>query len=109
LDDFGTGYSSLALLASLPIDTIKLDRSFVTDVNLLSGNSSIVSAVLSLAQDLNLETVAEGVETESEKRYLQQRNCDILQGYLLSRPMDKQSADEWLSTNFGQNPQSKVA
>ena len=109
LDDFGTGYSSLASLASLPIDTIKLDRSFVTNVNLLSGNSSIVSAVLSLAQDLNLETVAEGVETEPEKLYLQERHCDILQGYLLSRPMDKLTANEWLSASFGSKPENKVA
>ncbi|MBX2838239.1 MAG: EAL domain-containing protein [Gammaproteobacteria bacterium] len=97
LDDFGTGYSSLASLASLPIDTIKLDRSFVTNVHTLSGNSSIVSAVLSMAQELNLETVAEGVETESEKYYLQEKKCDVLQGYLLSRPMDVDSAQEWLS------------
>ncbi|MBX2885416.1 MAG: EAL domain-containing protein [Granulosicoccus sp.] len=109
LDDFGTGYSSLAVLATLPIDTIKLDRSFVTGVSEKSCNGSIVSAVLKLAGDLDLETVAEGVETEAEMVFLQSRNCDVLQGYLLSRPMDKTDTAKWLYERSLVLPDRKAA
>ena len=87
MDDFGTGYSSLAALTRLPIDTLKIDRSFVTGINLDSPNEKVVSAILSLARSLNLEIVAEGVEAEAEMKYLRDNACDIVQGYLLSRPL----------------------
>ncbi|MFT5893524.1 MAG: putative signal transduction protein with EAL and GGDEF domain, partial [bacterium] len=86
MDDFGTGYSSLSALTTLPIDTLKIDRMFVTDVSNNSDNAHVISAVLCLANDLGLETVAEGVETEQEKLFLIDKGCDILQGFLLSKP-----------------------
>lgn len=109
LDDFGTGYSSLSALAMLPIDTIKLDRSFISDISEDSKNGRIVSAVLSLANALELESVAEGVETESEQLFLKQNNCDVLQGYLLSRPLDVESATKWLRSRASDKDYNKAA
>lgn len=87
MDDFGTGYSSLGALASLPIDTLKIDRSFISGLEVGQSNEKIVSAILSLAQSLQLEVVAEGVETESEHRYLVEKGCEVSQGYFFSRPL----------------------
>ncbi len=109
LDDFGTGYSSLSALAMLPIDTIKLDRSFISDISEDSKNGRIVTAVLSLANALELESIAEGVETESEQSFLKQNNCDVLQGYLLSRPLDVESATKWLASRGAGGGDSKAA
>jgi EAL domain-containing protein (putative c-di-GMP-specific phosphodiesterase class I) len=91
LDDFGTGYSSLAYLSRLPIDTVKIDRSFVHSMTDKAENTSIVSAILSLARALNLRAVAEGVETEDQAELLRLLLCDEMQGYLFSPPvpMDK--------------------
>lgn len=99
MDDFGTGYSSLSALTTLPIDTLKIDRSFVTDVSNNTENAYVISAVLRLASDLGLETVAEGVETEQEKMFLIDNGCDILQGYLLSKPLPVREASLWLKNN----------
>ncbi len=88
LDDFGTGYSSLSVLTSLPIDTLKIDRSFVTGIEPESQNEKIVSSILMLAKGLDLSIVAEGVESESELSYLRRFNCDYVQGYLLSKPIN---------------------
>jgi predicted signal transduction protein with EAL and GGDEF domain len=96
MDDFGTGYSSLSVLTTLPIDTLKIDRSFVTDVSNSSNKAYVLSAVLSLANDLGLETVAEGVETAQEKKFLIDKGCDILQGYLLSKPLPAEEAGQWM-------------
>ena len=98
MDDFGTGHSSLSMLASLPIDTLKIDRSLVTDAHADASKGSILSAVLRLARDLGLETVAEGIETEPERAFLETRDCDVLQGYLICRPLDVGAATEWLTT-----------
>ena len=97
MDDFGTGYSSLAALTRLPIDTLKIDRSFVTGINLDSPNEKVVSAILSLARSLDLEIVAEGVEAEAEMEYLRDNACDIVQGYLLSRPLSVQELEALLT------------
>ncbi len=109
LDDFGTGYSSLSALAILPIDTIKLDRSFISDISEESKNGRIVTAVLSLANDLDIESIAEGVETESEQLFLKKGNCDVLQGYLLSRPMDVESTTKWLNSRATTNDANRAA
>ena len=109
LDDFGTGYSSLSSLAILPIDTIKLDRSFVSNVDKIAGNNSIVSAIIQLATELQLETVAEGVETVSEQQVLQDKQCDVLQGYLLSKPLDVADAEQWLTAQLGKPENRKTA
>ena len=87
LDDFGTGYSSLAYLSQLPLDTLKIDRSFVHGMTEHADNTSIVSAIISLAQALRLKVVAEGVETEQQAQLLRLLRCEQAQGYLFSRPL----------------------
>ncbi len=88
LDDFGTGYSSLAYLRQLPLDTIKIDRSFVTDLDLGDPNVGIVSAVVSLAHGLGITVVAEGIETFAQAQRLRDLGCDLGQGYAWAHPAD---------------------
>lgn len=97
MDDFGTGYSSLGSLNSLPIDILKIDRSFVTGVKVGEPNEKIVSAIVSLAHNLGLEIVAEGVETLSDYKYLLERDCEICQGYWFSRPLTVEQVGEMLA------------
>lgn len=87
LDDFGTGYASLDLLRRLPINRIKIDRSFVQDVGSDKVDEAIASSTIALAHQLGLEVVGEGVETEFQKQFLEGRGCDLLQGHLLGRPL----------------------
>ncbi|STZ60466.1 putative bifunctional diguanylate cyclase/phosphodiesterase [Mycolicibacterium tokaiense] len=87
IDDFGTGYSVLSHLKSLPVDTLKIDRSFVHDLGSSAGDLAIVRAVIALAEAFDLQLVAEGVETESAARTLVQHGCNRAQGFLLSRPL----------------------
>ena len=86
IDDFGTGYSSLNYLRRFPIDTLKIDRTFVSDIGTESGNA-IVNAIISMAQALGLDLVAEGVETAEQAAYLRERGCYSLQGFLISKPV----------------------
>ena len=88
LDDFGTGYSSLAYLRQLPLDTIKVDRSFVTDLDVKDPNVGIVRAVVSLAHGLGITVVAEGIETDEQARRLRELGCDMGQGYNWAHPAD---------------------
>jgi predicted signal transduction protein with EAL and GGDEF domain len=87
IDDFGTGYSSLSYLKHFPIDRIKIDRSFVADVNCNSDDAAIVEAIISMAHSLNLKVVAEGVENSAQLHFLRERNCDEVQGFHLAVPM----------------------
>ena len=87
IDDFGTGYSSLSYLHCLPIDLLKIDRSFIENLNMPEGTRPIVDAVLSMAHALGYSVVAEGVETHDQLATLQKNRCDIIQGYLFSRPL----------------------
>ena len=87
LDDFGTGYSSLSYLQRFPIDTLKIDRSFLKDIAKNPQSGAIVSAIIAMSHSLNLEVVAEGVETEDQARYLIEHGCDSIQGYYFSRPL----------------------
>ena len=87
VDDFGTGYSSLGYLQRFPVDEIKIDRSFVTDVDSKAGNQALVSAIIGLGRALGLSVVAEGVETDAQAARLRQLGCDVLQGFLYARPM----------------------
>jgi diguanylate cyclase (GGDEF)-like protein/PAS domain S-box-containing protein len=87
LDDFGVGYSSLNYLKKLPIDTIKIDQSFVKDIPEDANDKAIVQTIIHLSQNLRLGVIAEGVETEAQLQYLQSQQCKGIQGYLLSRPV----------------------
>jgi EAL domain-containing protein (putative c-di-GMP-specific phosphodiesterase class I) len=87
LDDFGTGYSSMALLRQLPIDVMKVDRSFVVGLGVDDGAMAVTRAIVTLARSLRLHLVAEGVETEAQAEVLRSLGCDELQGYLFSRPV----------------------
>jgi diguanylate cyclase (GGDEF)-like protein/PAS domain S-box-containing protein len=98
IDDFGTGYSSLSYLKHFPIDRIKIDRSFVADINRSKDDAAIVEAIISMAHSLNLRVVAEGVEDRDQLRFLEARNCDEVQGFYLAKPM---SAEELVPTLGG--------
>lgn len=87
VDDFGTGYSSLSYVAKLPINALKIDRSFIDDMLTQADGLTIVSTIIALAQSLRLQVVAEGVETEEQARLLQSMRCDEMQGFLFSRPV----------------------
>ncbi|MCU1229033.1 MAG: Diguanylate cyclase [Acidobacteria bacterium] len=87
LDDFGSGYSSLGHLRMLPIDTVKIDRSFIIDLSDGAASRAIVQAIVTMAQALQLRVVAEGVETEEQRRILTELGCDEIQGYIFSRPL----------------------
>ena len=97
LDDFGSGYSSLSLLKEFDIDAVKLDRQFFVDD---AGEKSwkIVSSFISLAHELNISVVAEGIETEAQLSYLLRKNCDIVQGYLYSKPLPVSDFESWADT-----------
>jgi EAL domain-containing protein (putative c-di-GMP-specific phosphodiesterase class I) len=87
IDDFGTGFSSLGYLSKLPVDTLKVDRSFVTDMTSGPQGLALVSTIINLAHSLKLNVVAEGVETEEQSRLLRVLNCDEMQGFLFSKPV----------------------
>ncbi|NNF16523.1 MAG: bifunctional diguanylate cyclase/phosphodiesterase, partial [Gammaproteobacteria bacterium] len=94
LDDFGTGYSSLSYLEYLPIDELKIDRSFVSKINAPGDEAPILRAVIAMARSLGLQVVAEGVETEAQLDYIGRHSCELYQGYLFSRPLPKQEFAE---------------
>ena len=87
IDDFGTGYSSMVYLRQFPIDVLKIDRSFIRDVEIDSDATAIVSAIIALAHKLQIEVIAEGVETDAQRIFLQNEGCEVGQGYLFSPPL----------------------
>ncbi len=99
VDDFGTGYSSLSRLRKIPVDTLKIDRAFIANVDSDLENLEVVRAIIVLAHNLGLQVVAEGTETEQEVEQLKQLNCEMAQGYFFSRPADDQAIFELLAKN----------
>ncbi|WP_175780840.1 cyclic di-GMP phosphodiesterase [Burkholderia anthina] len=97
LDDFGTGYSSLSQLSRLPLDSIKLDRTFITGIDRNPRSQALVRSVVSLAKALSFSVVAEGVETHEEAEFLKQIHVDHAQGYYFARPMPAQAFEAWLA------------
>jgi EAL domain-containing protein (putative c-di-GMP-specific phosphodiesterase class I) len=96
IDDFGTGYSSLAYLSGLPVDEIKIDRSFVTTMNESASHAVIVRSTIDLGRNLGLDVVAEGVETAEVREALRDLGCDAAQGFFLSRPVPPADLAAWL-------------
>jgi diguanylate cyclase (GGDEF)-like protein len=96
IDDFGTGYSSLQVLTRLPVDVLKIDRSFVQDLGTNERHRLVVQTTITLAQSFGLKTVAEGVETEQHAAVLRELGCDVLQGYLIHRPASAGVIAGWL-------------
>jgi EAL domain-containing protein (putative c-di-GMP-specific phosphodiesterase class I) len=97
IDDFGTGYSSLSYLARLPVDMLKIDRSFVSGITADSDALQIISTIVSLASALDLVTIAEGVENDEQYQLLKRMRCDEVQGYLFSKPLPGPELDALLA------------
>jgi cyclic di-GMP phosphodiesterase Gmr len=96
LDDFGTGYSSLSQLGRIPLDVIKLDRSFVRSINADTKAQALVRSMVVVAQELDFKVVAEGIETESEEAFMKGLGVEYVQGYLYAHPMPAADFERWL-------------
>jgi EAL domain-containing protein (putative c-di-GMP-specific phosphodiesterase class I) len=101
IDDFGTGYSSLSYLRCLPVDTLKIDRSFVREVTTNHDSAAITIAILAMARSLKLNVVAEGVEKEEQLEFLARHGCPEVQGFLFSRPLPNAELVAWWSERRG--------
>ncbi len=97
VDDFGTGYSTLGYLQKLPVDIIKIDRQFIMDIPTSSEDRTLVKAVVGMAHNLGLDVVAEGVETDEQALFLQQHQCDEMQGYLFAPPLPAGQFEQLIS------------
>lgn len=100
LDDFGTGYSSLTYLKELPLDFVKIDRSFVKNISKKGKDALIIKSILSLANDLDYHVIAEGIETEEQRCYLEEHNCESGQGFLFSKPLEIEDLTKKLANDF---------
>jgi EAL domain-containing protein (putative c-di-GMP-specific phosphodiesterase class I) len=109
IDDFGTGYSSLAYLKDLPINTLKIDQSFIRDLKEDFAETSIVSAMIQIARGLKLRLLAEGVEKAHQLEFLIKNDCDVCQGYYFSKPMPLDEATELLAKQKSYYPSKPVA
>src|SRR6185503_15619589 len=103
IDDFGTGYSALSYLHTLPIDTLKIDRTFISRLGINGSGSDIVQTILTLAHNLGMKVVAEGVETNDQLSKLKAMDCEYVQGFLFSKPVDSQEAGSLLGKSFAGN------
>jgi diguanylate cyclase (GGDEF)-like protein/PAS domain S-box-containing protein len=100
LDDFGTGYSSLRYLKQFPVDTLKIDKSFVREVPHEAGDATVVEAIIAMAHRLGLQVVGEGIETEEQLNFLQSHGCDLGQGFYFSRPLSAPAFRRWLEVRM---------
>jgi EAL domain-containing protein (putative c-di-GMP-specific phosphodiesterase class I) len=107
IDDFGTGYSSLAYLRRFPIDNLKIDISFIREITTNTDDATISLAIIHLAHSLNMEVIAEGVETEAQLSYLRRHRCDQIQGHYLSEALTALAAEELLLADKGCRPAPK--
>jgi diguanylate cyclase (GGDEF)-like protein len=109
IDDFGTGYSSLSYLRQVPLDEIKIDRSFTSQIGVEESSETMIKTILHLAKIFDLKVVAEGVETSEQRDFLLENDCDYLQGYYFSRPVDKQTFEELFSQHQGVLPATRAS
>ena len=105
IDDFGTGYSSLAYLKRFPLNTLKIDRSFIRDITSNIDDREITKAIIAMGQNLRLKVLAEGVETEEQLEILRDSGCDYIQGYYFSRPMPASEVLPFLQNRYLLNEQ----
>lgn len=108
VDDFGTGYSSLSYLKKFPVSYLKIDRSFVRELPDSQEDAALIKAIMSMAQSLNLEVIAEGVETPGQAAFLQSRNCTYVQGFFLSKPLPSEAFEDYLKQNIESLKQHEV-
>jgi len=99
IDDFGIGHSSLNYLKTFPVDSVKIDRSFIRDLTTDPNDAEITSSIIGMAHRLGLNTVAEGVETAEQQRILESFACDDIQGYLVQRPMPSEDFPGWRASH----------
>ncbi|WP_432472973.1 EAL domain-containing protein [Amphritea sp. HPY] len=109
IDDFGTGYSSLSYLKQLPIDSLKIDRSFIRDIPDAKNDEKIAAAIIAMARQLGLEVIAEGVETQAQLEFVQQRCCDLVQGFYISRPLTAEGFSRWMREHETCQPTESLA
>jgi diguanylate cyclase (GGDEF)-like protein/PAS domain S-box-containing protein len=110
MDDFGTGYSSLYYLTKLPIDQLKIDQSFVQNIGITQNDGVIVQTIIGMANNLSIESLAEGVETEEQRAFLEQHGCNFYQGYLFSRPLPlNQFEERFIAANTEQSAASDAS
>jgi len=109
LDDFGTGYSSLACLHTLPVDTVKVDRSFVVHAETIEYHRVLIEATIRVARTLGMTTVAEGIETQGQAELMQALECDRGQGYLFSRPLEPAALAQWATEQAAMRAQRRLA
>ncbi|HZG72595.1 MAG TPA: bifunctional diguanylate cyclase/phosphodiesterase, partial [Chondromyces sp.] len=100
IDDFGTGYSSLGYLKTLPIDILKIDRTFIQDIKEDYSNAEIPKAIITMAHGLRLKVIAEGVEEEHQKEFLLKNDCYLMQGYLFSKPLSKENFEKLIKDSY---------
>lgn len=108
IDDFGTGYSSLGSLKNFNIDTLKIDRSFVKELNQSKGDQAVVNAIVSMAHDLGIDTIAEGVENKEQLQYLYEQGCDAIQGFYFARPLTATELENLLNHEHSEGCFSKL-
>lgn len=97
IDDFGTGYSSLNMLQIMPIDIIKIDKSFIDKIDKFNNNENLIEVIMMIAKKMNLKTVAEGVEDKEQVNYLKKVKCDLIQGYYYSKPIKLEKFIEYIN------------